>query len=106
MAPILFTLGALVIGIGFIATPIGLVAGAIAAAALLIYKFREPIANFFTHLWDGIKMVFTQAWDTIKNIVQWSPLGIIMQVWEPLVSFFSNLWKTHPQRCSSIHERD
>lgn len=37
------------------ANPIGLIALAISAAAILIYKFWQPIKAFFSGIWQGIK---------------------------------------------------
>lgn len=44
-----------------IANPIGAAIAGIAVAALLIYKYWEPIKAFFIALWDGIKANFNTA---------------------------------------------
>lgn len=41
--------------LALLANPIGLIAAAVAAAALLIYKYWEPISGFFSGLWQGLK---------------------------------------------------
>lgn len=88
------------------ANPIGLViAGVMALIAVvaLVVKYWEPISGFFSNLWGGVKSVFSGAfdgikstlsagWNFIKTLFAWSPLGMIMQAWEPLTSFFSGLW--------------
>jgi TP901 family phage tail tape measure protein len=40
--------------VALLANPIGLAAAAIAAAAVLIYKYWEPIKGFFIGLWTGV----------------------------------------------------
>lgn len=44
-----------------IANPIGAAIAGVAVAALLIYKYWEPIKAFFIALWDGIKANFNTA---------------------------------------------
>ena len=45
--------------------PIGLAVAGIVGAALLIYKYWEPIKAFFIDLWDSITIGFTKFWDFI-----------------------------------------
>jgi hypothetical protein len=89
------------------ANPIGLViAGVMALIAVvaLVIKYWEPITGFFSNMWGGIKTVFSGAWDGIKNtlamgwefiktLFAWSPLGLIIQAWEPLTGFFGSMWE-------------
>jgi phage-related minor tail protein len=54
------------------ANPIGLVitaVGALAAAAFLIYQNWEPIAKFFTDLWDGIVAKVRKSIDALIGIL-------------------------------------
>lgn len=88
------------------ANPIGLViAGVMALIAVvaLIITYWEPISGFFANLWGGVKSVFAGAldgikgtlsagWTFIKTLFAWSPLGLIVQAWAPLTSFFGGLW--------------
>lgn len=64
----------------FMANPIGIVIMAIAVAALLIYKYWEPIKAFFTGLWQG----FTRAIEPVKASFQ-----PILKLFEPLAPIFS-----------------
>ncbi|WP_432490634.1 hypothetical protein, partial [Flavonifractor plautii] len=48
--------------------------------------------TFFSGMWTGIKSGLSKAWEFIKAVFMWSPLGLIMQAWEPLTNFFSGLW--------------
>ncbi|MDA8428196.1 MAG: phage tail tape measure protein [Geobacteraceae bacterium] len=52
-------------------TPVGWIALAIGAAALLIYKFWGPISGFFRGMWKGMKeglVSLGPAWDIFKKI--------------------------------------
>lgn len=73
--------GLLAKGLGFVATairvitgallsnPIGALVGLIATAAFLIIENWEPISEFFKILWDEIKDIFKSAWEFIEPIV-------------------------------------
>lgn len=61
--------GLRILGAAFMANPIGLLIGAIALAAGLIYEYWEPISEFFSGLWDGIKAVFAPAVDWLSTVV-------------------------------------
>ncbi|OTQ71579.1 phage tail tape measure protein [Gilliamella apis] len=73
------------VGRAFLLSPIGLVVLAIAAAALVIRKFWEPISAFFTGFWQGLTNeiqpvidafsflgpVFTTIGDAIGGVINW-----------------------------------
>lgn len=81
------------LGVALYANPVILIITAIAAAALLIIKYWEPIKGFFRRLWDGIKSVFLVVWEFIKGLfLKYHPLGIIIAHWEPIKEFFGDLW--------------
>ncbi|NYT80876.1 phage tail tape measure protein [Alcaligenaceae bacterium] len=46
------------LGNTLLTTPIGLAVAALAVAALLVYRYWEPIKGFFSGLWDGIRAGF------------------------------------------------
>lgn len=69
------------IGTALMANPIGLIIGAIAGAAYLIYKNWDWIGPWFGKLWDGITGAAAWAWDKLKTIVSFSPLGLIVNNW-------------------------
>jgi TP901 family phage tail tape measure protein len=79
-------------GLAFSATPIGIAAVAIAAAAGLIIANWDTLASFFTGLWSGIVSTVSRAWGFIRSALNWVPLGQIMTNWQPLAEFFSALW--------------
>ena len=53
-----------------LANPITWVVAAVAAAAVLIYKYWEPVSGFFIRLWDAVKVGAGAAWEWIKGV--WS----------------------------------
>lgn len=59
------------LSLALLTTPIGWIALAIAASALLIYKFWGPISGFFKGLWQGMKeglKGLEPAWDVFKTV--------------------------------------
>jgi|GEM_PF-2517933 len=90
------------LGISMMTTPIGwIIAGiaAVAAAAYLIYQNWDSIGPYFWALWDGvkdacsaawegIKTAASAAWDGIKALFGWTPLGLIINNWGAITSFF------------------
>lgn len=84
--------GVRAIGAALFANPIGLVIGAIAAAAYLIYDNWETIGPWFQALWARITGVAEQAWGVVKTLFDWSPLGLVVNNWDAIVGWFSGLW--------------
>ncbi|MFS8152004.1 phage tail tape measure protein [Vreelandella titanicae] len=72
-------LGALKATAVFLATnPIGWAILAIAATALVIYKYWEPIKGFFLGLWQQVKDAFGDGIGGVTRLlVNWSPLGLL-----------------------------
>lgn len=64
----------------FLTNPIGLAITAIAVAALLIYKYWEPIKAFFIGVWEG----FTTAMVPVKAAFE-----PIIKLFEPLAPIFN-----------------
>lgn len=74
----LVAIGIRAIGVAIAANPIVIAIAAIAAAAYLIYKYWDPIKQFFVGLWDKVKAAFDGGIGSIaKLLVNWSPLGLI-----------------------------
>ncbi len=86
------TVATRLLGVAFAATPIGLIAVGIAAAAGLIVANWEKIGPFFSALWELIKAYSVPFMDFMKTLLDWSPLGLITRNWEPIVKFFKGLW--------------
>ena len=89
-------IGAVSFAIGALTSPIGLVVLAIAAvgiAALIIVKYWNEIAAFFSRLWNRVIQIFKTAWDWIKNMfLNYTPHGLIIKHWDSIVDWFVNLW--------------
>ena len=52
----------------------------------------QPVANFFTWMWEGIKYSAISAWEGIKSV--FSTIGTWINTWiiTPVANFFSGLW--------------
>lgn len=87
------TVATRVLGVAFAATPVGIIAVAIAAAAGLIVANWETVGPFFTALWELIKALATPFMDFMKAVFDWSPLGLIVKHWSPITAFFKGLWE-------------
>lgn len=86
------TVATRLLGVAFAATPIGLIAVGIAAAAGLIIANWEKLGPFFSSLWELIKAYSVPFMDFMKKLIDWTPLGAIRRNWEPIVAFFKGLW--------------
>lgn len=77
--------------IAFMANPIGLAIGVIAAGALLIYQNWGSIAPWFSNLWNRISGYFSSFCSWVKGI--WSgALGWVSSAWDSVTGYFSGLW--------------
>ncbi len=86
------TVATRVLGVAFAATPIGLIAVGIAAAAGLIVANWEKVGPFFSALWELIKAYTTPFIEFLKSVFAWTPLSLIVKNWEPIVGWFKGLW--------------
>jgi len=59
------------VGTALLLNPIGATITAIAVAALLIYKYWEPIKTFAAGLWDDVTGSFKKAMDWISLKMEW-----------------------------------
>ncbi|MNL07872.1 Phage-related minor tail protein [compost metagenome] len=87
------TVATRVLGVAFGATPVGIIAVAIAAAAGLIVANWETIGPFFTALWELIKALSTPFVEFMKGVFDWSPLEPLIKHWSPITAFFKDLWE-------------
>ncbi len=77
-----------------LANPIILVIVAVAAAALLIYKYWTPIKAFFVNLWAKVKEPVMKFWNWLKPyLLNFTPVGLIIKYWKPLSNFFVKIWE-------------
>jgi TP901 family phage tail tape measure protein len=86
------TVAVRIMGIAFAATPVGIIAVAIAAAAGLIIANWETVGPFFTALWELIKAMTTPFMGFMKQVFDWSPLGVIVKNWTPIVAWFKGMF--------------
>lgn len=87
------TMATRVLGVAFAATPVGIIAVAIAAAAGLIMANWETVGPFFTALWELIKSLATPFMGFMKSVFDWTPMGLIIKHWSPVTEFFKGLWE-------------
>lgn len=55
-----------------LANPITAIVMGVATAALLIYKYWDPISEFFGKLWDSVTAAFRVAMDWIIKKIEWA----------------------------------
>jgi TP901 family phage tail tape measure protein len=79
-------LGMRAASIAMLANPVGIVvtgvALAVGAAALLIYKYWEPVSSFFSGMWDGIVTAFAPAIEKVKSAI--APLEKVFGSFGPM----------------------
>lgn len=87
------TVATRLLGVAFAATPIGIIAVAIAAAAGLIMANWETVGPFFKELWELIKALSVPFMEFMKGIFDWQPLAWLIKNWTPITAFFKDLWE-------------
>ena len=90
----LVSIGKAILGLGvaLAANPIGAIITAIAVAALLIWKYWEPISAFFIDLWGKVQTAFSAALGWLGDFGRQFAGGFIEDAWKPLTRFFVDLW--------------
>ncbi|MFP3567318.1 phage tail tape measure protein [Paraburkholderia sp. SIMBA_030] len=78
-----------VIGRAAMTNPIGLTITAIAVAALLIYRYWEPIKAFFRSIWEEVRAAFDGGLAGIGALIlNWSPLGLFHRAFAAVLRWF------------------
>lgn len=74
--------------------PFVLIAGAVIAVAVLIYRNWDSIKSFFVRTWNFIKALFWKVVDWIKEWVMLflRPIDDLIKYWYQIVGFFKKLW--------------
>lgn len=85
-----FIVGLKSMTVALMTNPIGLVIGGIALAAGLVVANWGKIGPWFNGLWSGIKDTFSGGWDLIKRLFSFSPLGLVMKAWQPMLNWITN----------------
>jgi len=98
------------LGRALMANPIGLAITAIGLAAYLIYTHWEPISEFFRCMWEVIKGYASaasdffglmwqrikeyafSAFDGLKQLLSWTPQGLIIRNWGVIADVMRGLW--------------
>lgn len=89
-------ISALIGVVAFLASPFGIAAAAIAAAALLIWRHWETLGPFFTILFDAIKQVaqgFVDYWSGVFTGDFGRAADGVKAIWEGLQTLFSTGWQ-------------
>jgi len=108
------------LGRALMANPIGLAITAIGLAAYVIYTHWEPISEFFRCMWDVIrghaeiaaeflgcmweviKDHALSAFNGLKQLLSWTPQGMIISHWKPIAGFMRLLWDGIWQHIQSV----
>ena len=93
-------LGAMKVGMaGFnavmAANPIGLAVAAVSAlifAGIQLYQNWDAVTAWFSEKLTWFKTEFPATFNFIKTLFDWSPLGMVINNWEPITGFFSDMW--------------
>ncbi|EJG1697273.1 phage tail protein [Vibrio parahaemolyticus] len=78
-----------------VANPIGLVVAAVGAlifAGIQLYQNWDAVTAWFDEKLTWFKTEFPATFNVIKTLFDWSPLGMVINNWEPLTDFFTGLW--------------
>ncbi len=77
------------------ANPIGAVTLAVSGlifAGIQLYRNWDSVVAWFGNALSWFKTEFPNTFNIIKTAFDWSPLGMIINNWEPITGFFSDLW--------------
>lgn len=73
-------------------TPLGLAIRGIALLAGVVISNWGTIGPYFNGMWGGISPLFEAGWELMKMAFDWSPLGLIVKHWEPIMAWFKAFW--------------
>lgn len=91
--PMLAGAGTAFMGLLVAMGPIGWIIAGIAAAGVALYANWDTVGPWFAELWKSIQVGAEVFWAWIKDaFFTFSPLGMIIKNWDPIVGYFSGLW--------------
>ena len=64
----------------------------------------QPVANFFSGLWNGIKGAAIAAWDGIKSVFSTIGTWINTYIIQPVSNFFKGLWEGFLEKAKAAWE--
>jgi len=97
----MLTTGVIQLGAALLATPVGWILAAIAAiavAALLIYKYWEPIKAFFAGVWQGLREGLDSTFTALAGA-----LAPLKPLWDGLVGMLQVVWDWFGRLVEPIH---
>ncbi|EMK6834508.1 phage tail protein [Vibrio cholerae] len=77
------------------ANPIGATVAAVAAlvfAGIQLYRNWDAVVNWFSEKFNWFKTEFPATFGLLKTLFDYSPMGMIINNWSPILDFFKNLW--------------
>ncbi|KDM92907.1 phage tail protein [Photobacterium galatheae] len=77
------------------ANPIGATVAAVSALIFVgieLYKNWDAVTAWFSEKLSWFQTEFPAVSNAIKTAFDWSPLGLVINNWEPLTRFFTELW--------------
>ncbi len=86
---------------------LGLLTGPVGLAAALIYKYWDPIKEFFANLWDAIKTKATEVWNSIVTTASavWTTfVEVVMSIIQPFIDSFMLIWNNVKDGLAQIWE--
>lgn len=79
----------LIMGRALLMNPIGLLITGIAVGAYLIYRYWQPISNWFKQRWADITTAFSGGIGGVTRLIlDWSPLGLFYKVFAGVMKYF------------------
>lgn len=74
-------------------SPVGLFVRGIALLAGALIANWSSVAPFFEACWDKIGEYAAFGWEMLKTVFGWTPLGMVINNWEPIVTWFKKMWE-------------
>ena len=75
-------------------SPLGIFIRLMVVGAALVIANWDKIKTFFVGFAEKTKAIFSELWGYLKDaFFSYSPLGIIIKNWEPIVGWFKGMWE-------------